>query len=156
VAVVGDCAGVYWSDGETWRALERSAPFERRLRAGSLPAGGELPVVIGPGWSLSVRTDGGRARFVYTSAGRSPESSSPVPLDHVVAHDLRVVTDPSTATVEVWRGEQRLFAVFLADASGPTTVGPAWTERNPGTPLCRRLLARGEPAQAGVSAGSSS
>ncbi|GIU87520.1 MAG: hypothetical protein KatS3mg009_2035 [Acidimicrobiia bacterium] len=163
--VLGDCAGVYWSDGTRWYPIERTAATGRfRLRLG-FPAGaaGGTVAVAGTGADadrIAAAPDGsGHVRFVLTSPRVArPVRSDPVrlPPDRTLTVDLLVDNRLGVVDVSV-AGRSVLGLAYLVgpdpirvagrddadpalDFDGPAALGPDHA------PFCRDLTEGGDAA----------
>src|SRR5690606_8938028 len=119
--VVGDCDGLYRSDGEIWAPVERTARTGHlRVRATLDPPGGDgAPVVVaadGAGERPLVlrRLDDGRARFKATDRRGLHLEGTPFALDDE-AHTLDIVVDGrSTEVVVTVDGTRVIDGFYLA------------------------------------------
>lgn len=117
--VVGDCAGLYWSNGRSWYAVEETAVTGRldlTVRFPAAPAGTREPLVTattGRGsstlWVRQVGPD--RVRLEYEATGRIP-----TPVDRTVAPDVAVVGPPVSAPISAAPGAPVTLTVRLDPA----------------------------------------
>jgi hypothetical protein len=167
--VVGDCAGLYWSDSREWFAVERAngaGHFRLRARFPDVAAGEEAILGIGAGSDqnvLQVRyLPDHRARFVLLSrVAPTPLVSAPQRIEPGRAHAMDVTIDGRTGAVRVTLdGHDVLAAITLLVSGDETTIGGAagqppfsgtLRELPVRTPLCNRVRDR-----YGAGAGSSS
>jgi hypothetical protein len=122
--VVGDCDGVYWSDGVQWHPIERTpATGEYRLRVAfpDRPGTREMLLVGGPAGKPDPLTveylADGRVRFAlrgYTGA--------PVHLPPDRAVDLDVVYDSRLPQAEVYLDGRSVFGAPVPLPAGPVDV----------------------------------
>jgi hypothetical protein len=148
--VVGDCDGLYRSDGELWAAVERTPSAGHvRLRAILDPRAGEPATVLTdlglPGPLLVLRRlDGDRARFEITDRQGTHVDGRPFALDAEV-HTLDLVADArTTEAVVTLDGDRVLDSFYLALPPEPLTVAKDWARTvellETPTPSCRRLV----------------
>jgi hypothetical protein len=147
--VVGDCDGLYRSDGELWAPVERTPRTGRFVGQAVLAAGAAgttAPVVTAPSGEAPVvlrHLDGGRARFEVTDHRGLHVEGPAVTLDGA-RHTVEVVVDPrSTEAVVTVDGTRALDAFYLALPGEPLTLGTGWatwTPQETATPACRRLI----------------
>ena len=111
LAVVGDCDGVYWSDGRSWRAVARTpltGSWHLRIGPGIGVIAAPLPLVAsgtatnGNIVGMQFQPDG-RVRFGLQPSGRSPfwlwgDSRR---FDPARRHDISVITDPNNLRLRV-------------------------------------------------------
>ena len=111
VIVVGDCNGVYWSDGHSWRAVARTAATGSwHLRIGPIDptTSVALPLISSGTESngnivgMQLRGDN-QVRFGLQPTGRSPFWIWGLPqvFDASRPHDLTVITDPNNLRLRV-------------------------------------------------------
>jgi hypothetical protein len=160
--IVGDCAGLYWSDSREWFAVERgngAGHFRLRVRFPALSNSEEALLGIGHGNDQNVLAlrylPGHRVRFVLSSRV-APKLlvSAPQPVEPGRAYLLDVVIDSRTGGVLVTMDGHTVLAdiVFLV-AGDEATIGSSTV---PGqapftgtirqlpvrTPLCDRVRSR--------------
>ena len=133
---VGDCDGLYWSDGMAWHAVERT-PATGHLK-GLLPAPSKRTVVARAGKAQIVAEPlpGDRARLVYVGSGDERDEGDPVDVSSAV-WALDVVVDRrlghATGAIDgkpsldvfsllIPRGEVKLAAVVQALPPEPPTL----------------------------------
>jgi hypothetical protein len=161
--VLGDCREVYWSGGDRWRGIERTASTGyRRLRTRFAPVPDDAwqPLFVngspGAGSYLAVRVlPHSRVVFGYIADGTGAQwlESPPVDVRPSIPSVLDVVYDPSTGQVEV-RVDGRLVVdaplplrpiehptIGRSDIGGPVVARFAGTiSELPTSPtLCRSL-----------------
>jgi hypothetical protein len=135
VAIVGDCDGLYRSDGGAWVLLEQRAGGTQRAVVRGAAIG---PVVSGDGWQIVVeQTIEGRA-LVYV--GSSRVEGPVIPGTGEIEVDVRA--DPTIPTVIVDVDGRRNFEAFLQHATGPVVPAAGWTPRPVDPTLCRDLQSR--------------
>jgi hypothetical protein len=167
--VVGDCAGLYWSDSREWFAVERAdgaGHFRLRARFPDVATGEEALLGIGAGSDqnvLQVRyLPDHRARFVLLSrVAPTPLVSAPQRIEPGRAHAMDVIIDGRTGLVRVTLdGHDVLAAITLLVSGDEATIGGAagqppfsgtLRELPVRMPLCNRMRDR-----YGAGAGSSS
>jgi hypothetical protein len=167
--VVGDCAGLYWSDSREWFAVERAdgaGHFRLRARFPDVATGEEALLGIGAGPDqnvLQVRyLPDHRARFVLLSrVAPTPLVSAPQRIEPGRAHAMDVIIDGRTGLVRVTLdGHDVLAAITLLVSGDEATIGGAagqppfsgtLRELPVRMPLCNRMRDR-----YGAGAGSSS
>jgi hypothetical protein len=151
--VVGDCDGLYRSDGELWAPVERTPGAGHvRLRATLSPRAGSgeaVPVLAAPGLPAGVplvlrRLDGGRARFEATDRRGLHLDGEPFELDGQ-AHVVDLVVDPRSTEVIVTLDDRRVIdGFYLALPGEPLTVGSDWAtgveHLDTPTPACDQLV----------------
>ena len=135
VAIVGDCDGLFRSDGSEWSALElRPGGDQRVVVDGSTPG----IVASGDGWRIELEAvDDGR-RLVYVGPGRV--TGPPLTGDGELRVDVQADTSLPRVTVSA-DGAAQLDA-FLQPAGGPVVAGPGWTSRPGRAALCEELRSR--------------
>ena len=145
--VVGDCAGLYVSDGDAWHAVERTpATGSHRItvRLAAAPRGAVVPVLrTGPGpgsVTVAVRHLGGdRVAVVVPERGwRSPAFT----VTPGTALDLDVVLDPAVDQLRITRTGVDLLRGAYSGPVGPVGLGDAGlrvTRRAAPTPVCAGL-----------------
>lgn len=140
LAVLGDCDAVYGSDGNEWRAVERTAAaghFRLGVRFPETERGTRQPlVVVGDGpdrWTIEVQSLGA-GRAVLAIPGRPAQGTafSFTPGSESV---LDVVMDPQLGELRVVRnGRVLLGAGYENTVTGPT---PVTFGADPGDPAAR-------------------
>ena len=119
VAIVGDCDGLYRSDGETWRLLEQR---RRRVAQRAVVRGATLgPVVTGDGWQIVLGTRATDRRLEYVGATRVDRRRDP----RHRRDRVDVAADPMIPTVIVDVDGERSFEAFLQTRPGPSSPPPA-------------------------------
>jgi len=160
--VLGDCRELYWSGGDKWRGIERTASTGyRRLKTTFAPTPGDSwqPLFVngrgGEGEYLAVKVlPNGRVVFGYIADGSGAQWLQSPPVDvRSSGSVLDVVYDPSTGQVEV-RVDGRLVVdaplplrplehptIGRSDIGGPVDTTFAGTiSQVPTSPtLCRSL-----------------
>jgi hypothetical protein len=135
VAILGDCDGLFRSDGTEWTMLELRPGGTRRVVVdGSSPG----PIVSGDGWQIVLEQDGGERRLVYEGTDRLV--SRPIGGTGPVSVDVRVL--PEIATVQADVDGERSLDVFAQPTGGQLVVAPGWTARPGDAPLCATLRDR--------------
>ena len=158
--VVGDCAGLYWSDSREWYAVERAngaGHFRLRVRFPDVAAGEEALLGIGAGSDqnvLQVRSlPDHRARFVLLSrVAPKPLVSAPQRIEPGRAHSLDVIIDSRTGLVRVTLDghgvlDEIVFLVTgdqatIGSAAGQAPFSGTIRELPVRTPLCDRVRDR--------------
>jgi hypothetical protein len=158
--VVGDCAGLYWSDSREWFAVERAngaGHFRLRVRFPDVTAGEEALLGIGAGSDqnvLQVRyLPGHRARFVLLSrVAPNPLVSATQRIEPGRVHAMDVIIDSRTGLVRVTLDNHGVLDEITFLVSGDeATIGSAagqppfsGTVRDlpVRTPLCDRVRDR--------------
>jgi hypothetical protein len=175
--VVGDCAGLYWSNGHSWYAVEEtpvSGRLDLTVRFPAAPAAREPLVTTTAGrgsstlWIRRVAPD--RVRLEYEATGRIP-----TPVNQTVAPDVAVIGPPVSAPISAAPGVPVRLTVRLdpagyvgvrhrgrvvlsnfapvADARPVVSTAPAFsgtvTLRRAPTPICHRL-GRGRASMRGT------
>jgi hypothetical protein len=135
VAIVGDCDGLYRSDGDAWVLLEQRAGGTQRVVVDGSAAG---PVASGDGWQITLEADAGGRRLVYT--GRARVEGRPISRRGPIEVDVR--TDPTIPMVTADVDGQRALDAFLQPADGPVVAPAGWTSRPVAAPLCASLERR--------------
>lgn len=135
IVIVGDCDGLYRSDGEEWRLLEqRAGGAQRAVLDGSAPG----PLVSGRDWSIDVVDDAGGRRLVYRGAstieGTVLDATGPVRID--------VVADPAIPIVTATIDGDPVLVAFVQPADGPLVPGAGWTSVPVEATLCADLRDR--------------
>ena len=133
-AVVGDCAGLYRSDGVAWQAIE-GTPATGHFRVGVRPGATPVELVAG----ITVRRVGGD---VVVERGAAPTRAiAAAPGERVV---LDVVADTLVGFVDVrHRDELVLSDYYLDQRSGETIRSSTRVEVLPSsTPVCDSLVGR--------------
>ena len=135
MAIVGDCDGLFRSDGDAWVLLEQRAGGSQRAVVRGAALG---PVVTGDGWQLVLeQTIEGRA---LTYVGASRVEGPPIPGTGEIEVDVRA--DPTIPTVIVDVDGERNFEAFLQNATGPVVPAAGWTPR-PVEPTSAATSSRG-------------
>lgn len=135
VVIVGDCDGLYRSDGEEWRLLEQRAGGAQRAVVEGTALG---PVVSAAHWSIELAADGAGRRLVYR--GRSTVTGAPLDAEGTLRID--VAADPVIPIVTATADGEPVLQAFLEPAEGPLVPGPGWTAVPVEAELCADLLAR--------------
>lgn len=153
--VLGDCAGLYLSDGlpltgvdrSQWASVEGSrATGWHHLRASfpdDLPAGTRLPLASTAGTSVDAETAaGGRLRFVHRTDAGLGKVGRPVRVPRGSPVDVRIVADWRIDRLTVTVGDRVVLESFYGERA-PLEVGRsaaiAVESRPVEAPLCRRL-----------------
>ena len=138
VAIVGDCDGLYRSDGDAWVLLEQRAGGSQRAVVRGATLG---PVVSGDGWQLVLeQTVEGRA-LMYVGASRV--EGPPILGTGEIEVDVRA--DPTIPTVIVDVDGERNLEAFLQNATGPVVPAPG----GPPAPSNRGCAATSSRARSG-------
>ena len=138
IAVLDDCAAVYWSDGEAWHALELGSEWRSTVQGD--PTAELSPVAVTPTWMISARRDGDEVVLEYRDLDdRTVTERTEAPEGNLVLH---VDRDPASSVVTVSRGDEVLLYVYPAVVDQRPEAARGWTEREVPTPLCRQLIAR--------------
>ena len=132
VAILGDCDGLFRSDGTEWAPLELRPGGTRRVVVEGASPG---PVVSGDGWQIVLEQAGAERRLVYEGTDRLV--GRPIDGTGVVTVDVRML--PETATVQADVDGERSLDVFAQPTGGPLVVAPGWTARLGDAPLCETL-----------------
>jgi len=140
VVVVGDCAGLYRSDGETWRALEHEPGRGMRVVVEGEVRGGTTVLASGDGWVVELLNDGTRVVARHRSAEPAVRGSAFASPPGRVVFD--VVADPALPMVTVRRGDEVVLEAFLRPAGGPVVAGDGWVPQPGRAALCRDLQER--------------
>ncbi len=135
VAIVGDCDGLFRSDGDAWVLLEQRAGGSQRAVVRGDALG---PVVTGDGWQLVLEPSIEGRHLAYV--GSSRVDGPVIPGTGEVEIDVRA--DPTIPTVIVDVDGKRSFEAFLQNATGPVTPAAGWTPRPVEPTLCRDLQSR--------------
>jgi hypothetical protein len=135
VAVLGDCDGLYRSEGTEWVALELRPGGSRRVVVEGSAVG---PVVSGDGWRILLERDGAGRRLVYEGTDRI--EGRPLDATGAVTVDVRLL--PETATVQADVDGARSLDVFAQPTGGPLEAASGWTERPGEAALCTSLRER--------------
>lgn len=143
LVILGECSGLYRSDGFGWSALEWAPGHGRRLILSGEVGDGPTPVATGAGWSLVLVPEGRGVRVVHHADTGVDTSSEVVPLgDDPVEVD--VAADPTTGQLEVsLDGDLALSAVYLPTSG--LRAAPGWDPRPGAAPMCESLLERMAP-----------
>jgi hypothetical protein len=140
MVILGNCSGLYRSDGFGWAALEWKAGEGRRLVLSGAMGDGPTTVASGDGWTLSLVPDGDGVRVVHHADSGVDTASDVFHLDEgpVV---VDVAADPTTDQIEVSvNGEGQLSAIFVP-ADG-MQAAPGWEAGEGAAPFCESLLER--------------
>ena len=135
VAIVGDCDGLFRSDGDAWVLLEQRAGGSQRAVVRGDALG---PVVTGDGWQLVLEPSIEGRHLAYV--GSSRVDGPVIPGTGEIEIDVRA--DPTIPTVIVDVDGKRSFEAFLQNATGPVTPAAGWTPRPVEPTLCRDLQSR--------------
>jgi hypothetical protein len=173
--VVGDCDGLYWSDGRAWRPIDETPLTGRhrlRVRLPDVPPGTVEPLLMsGTGKNASIlrvrtlRDDRVRFEYEHQDPASSGEfSSRALRLDPDRTLDLDVRFDPVDRLVEVRIDGEQFFVVSFTVEPGPVSVGAATIdghgseafsgrirERASQTEVCDRLVDRNGQVASGSS-----
>lgn len=128
--VVGDCAGLYWFDGDSWRPVERSEPTGRLLFQASVPPRptGTVDAVVVAGETARFEIEylaRDRIRFRWVSPTQQLDSQ-PVKRPEGLAA-LETVADSRVHAVAVSvNGRPLLVADFVAVPASPPQLAPAF------------------------------
>lgn len=130
--VLGDCDGLYWSNGDAWGAVERTGATGRyrlRVRFPSRPPGTREPLVVtgtpGSGDYLAVEyRDDSEIAFTFESELLDVDlAGEPRAIEPGRQYQLDVVHDPRVGSLRVdVDGEPALDLALLLHA-GPVTIG---------------------------------
>jgi hypothetical protein len=158
--VVGDCAGLYWSDSREWSAVERAngaGHFRLRVRFPDVAAGEEALLGIGAGSDQNVLqlryAPDHRARFALLSrVAPKPLVSAPQRIDPGRAYSLDVIIDSRTGLARVTLDghsvlDELTFLVTgdqatIGSAAGHAPFSGTIRELPVPTPLCDRVRDR--------------
>jgi hypothetical protein len=130
--VLGDCDGLYWSDGDAWRGVERTAATGRyrlRVRFPRRPPGTREPLVVtgtpGSGDYLAVEYhDHSEIAFTFESEAYDVTlAGEPRAIEPGREYQLDVLRDASVGRLRVdLDGEPALGLALLIQAA-PVTIG---------------------------------
>ena len=127
--VVGDCEGLYVSDGERWVLVEAAAANRDDVEVDPDDLD-DTPRELGP-FRLSRAGD--------TVSVRGDEFDATIELDDDRTLDLAIVTDPVADTVQLIADDRVVLS--LDGSSASTANDPVFRERQGrGTPVCQRVL----------------
>ncbi len=132
LAIVGDCDGLFRSDGDAWILIEQRAGGSQRVVVEGATPG---PAVTGDGWHVELEDDGATRRIAYVGPTRI--EGPPISGNAPVVVDVRA--DPTIPTVIVDVGGRRYLEAFLQPAGGPVAAAPGWTSQPEPAPLCESL-----------------
>jgi hypothetical protein len=135
VAIVGDCDGLYRSDGSAWVLLEqRAGGSQRAVVRGDTPG----PVVSGDGWQLVLEEGDGGRRLAYVGPvrveGPPTAGNGPIVVD--------VSADSTIPTVVVRVDDRPYLVAFLRSAGGSVVAAPGWQSEPAEASLCASLERR--------------
>jgi hypothetical protein len=125
--VVGDCAGVYWSDGHAWYSIERTSAtgrFPLHLTFPKRPPGtSETVLAAGPDRVRVEYIDAGDIRFELTSPNlTAPAVGDPVAIIPGRPTPVEIVFDPLVGTFDVTVHKKTVLAVAYVLARNPVRV----------------------------------
>jgi hypothetical protein len=135
VAIVGDCDGLFRSDGTEWALVELRPGGPRRVVVEGASPGS---VVSGDGWQIRLEQDGAHRRLVYEGTDRLVGR----PIDGTGAVTVDVHVLPETAMVQADVDGDRSLDVFAQPTGGPLVVAPGWSAVPGDAPLCATLRDR--------------
>lgn len=149
VGIAGACEGLYIGDGDEWRPLEHRLGDRRVVVLVELPTEGEVPLVGGPEWTVSVAVNqtGDAAIVVDLPDGSRDRGVSGLPGRADGAVEVEVLADPTLGLLQVGVEGRTAFARLLAGPGLPMLAfeGVQVVGRETpggGAPVCERLLAR--------------
>lgn len=143
--VIGDCAGTYWSDGDDWLAVERTAAAgyhrldvrfgtDRRARTLVVFAGGSDRLIVEPV---------GATRWRVVRLRPGAKTAGPTFTAGTGTKRIDVITDPALPQFDVHLGGQELFGDIVPPPDPGHLADDAAVHEQPFTPtLCRYLTSR--------------
>ncbi len=140
VVVLKGCEGLFWSDGDTWSALELG---EGRgwVLDGPLPAG-TTTLVGSSGWEVRADVTAGRVTVRYEGADGTVQAGDAIPLESARCPPVTVDLDVSRGGVRVVIDGHPALARWLLPIGGRVEAGAQWRSRPADTPLCDDLVGR--------------
>jgi hypothetical protein len=141
VKLVGDCAGLYWSDGARWWPLELSDDAGLVLDATLGPR--DTVLLRGVGWQLTAEaTAADEVTFVYRGPEDTQRRGDPVGRSDLHGDTLTVWLDRVNSELTVRAGHDDVLVAWFTDLTGPVAPGPGVEASPAPAPLCERLQAR--------------
>lgn len=138
VVVLGDCRGLYWSDGKRWWPLELGGRDGVQVTS---PVSGASAVLLDAGaWRLVVQGDAGSVVVSFEHEDGTVRRGRPVARADLDEQPLTVWLDRVNSELTVTAHGHEVLVAWLVDLAGVVQPGEGVEARPAPTPLCDDLV----------------